>query len=575
MKPKIIFTDNHTFYSLLESGDSYYVLTKNEWNDNGYYTKFEVKFIKNGQSYTQKNRKILFDNQKKSEESYNLLRKKINNDGYVEIEDIKGYRDYISLGNDYEEIKAVFPDYYEDILESLNDVTCYLRDGTLDPTVKPLIQHPAFKESLLREQSFKKSFNDLVIENSNKGKTGSDITSVKPAFKFEFDLGERNYKYEFPFFDENNLPHRINLLIGKNGTGISQTLKYIAKYLMFQQQEECVTVEKHPDFILNLIVFAYNPYEDFYIPKEKDGKTEGLLINYKYVGLKKRKDDDIIFNPEFPKIESYQSFITLLQKDIKNFDPKRDRLYDKPFILEIIEHLEKSDESFSGFALKFKEEANTQKYISELTINSKPEGNFIFIKPDIQEINKYSMFNDDSNLDDFENEVFFFDKQEDIRSLSSGQKIFSYLVINLLSMIEKNSLVLIDEPETALHPNLEISFMKILKSILETHKSYAIIATHSAIITREVPDKFVHVVSVKDMTKVSIDKPVMKTFGSNIGDITNYIFDDVFQEEKPYQEWLVEQKEKYDNYEDFHEKIGKTLSYEIRTEARKLWLSND
>ena len=82
-------------------------------------------------------------------------------------------------------------------------------------------------------------------------------------------------------------------------------------------------------------------------------------------------------------------------------------------------------------------------------------------------------------------------------------------------------------------------------------------------------------ISIQDRTQVLINKPVMKTFGSNIGDITNYIFDDVFQEEKPYQEWLLEQKEHYDNYQDFHEKIGKILSYEILTEAKKMWLSND
>ena len=135
--------------------------------------------------------------------------------------------------------------------------------------------------------------------------------------------------------------------------------------------------------------------------------------------------------------------------------------------------------------------------------------------------------------------------------------------------------MLIDEPETALHPNLEISFMKILKSILDQNKSYAIVATHSSILTREVPDKFVHVISINNKVEVSIDKPVMKTFGSNIGDITNYIFDDVFQLEKPYQEWLEEQKENYDSYEEFYEKFRKILSYEIHTEAKKMWLSND
>lgn len=571
MKPKVIFTDNVTFYSLIEDGNSYVVLTKNAWDDNGYCTKFEVKLIKNKQSYSQPNRKILFKDQTKNEVSYLILRKKINSYGYVNIEEFKGYRDYISLGTDYEEIQKVFPEYYEDILQSLNDVSCYLNEGELDPSVTFLTSHPAFTESLLREQSFKKAFEDLKIESLNRGKTGNDITQIKPEFQFEFKLGERHYIYDFPFFDQNHLPHRINLIIGKNGTGKSQTLKYVAKYLMFQEKETQVIVKKHPDFILNLIVFAYNPYEDFYIPKQK----EGLLVNYKYVGLKKREDDEIVFNPEFPKIESYKSFMTLLQKDIKNFDEKRERIYDVPFIVQIIDHLNKSDKNFSGFALKFKEEADTTKYTASIDISKKPEGNFIFIKPSTGDIAKYVIFLEDIGLDDFEHEIYFFNNQENILNLSSGQKIFSYLVINLLSMIKENSLVLIDEPETALHPNLEISFMKILKSILETHKSYAIIATHSAIMTREIPDKFVHVISVQNTKDIAINKPIMKTFGSNIGDITNYIFDDVFQEEKPYLEWLKKQKEHYADYQEFYNQIGKNLSYEILTEAKKMWVEHD
>lgn len=575
MKPKIIFTDNQTYYTLIESGESYYVLTKNGWDDDGYCTKFEVKLIKDGQSYSQPNRKILFENQTKDEDSYNILRKQINSDGYVEIANFKEIRNYISLGTDYEEIKKVFPDYYDDILISLNDVTCYFQNGELSTEIESFTSHPAFIKSLLREQAFKKSYEDLKNENINKGKTGKELTLIEPEFNFEFKLGERHYEYDFPFFDSNNLPHRINLLIGKNGTGKSQSLKYIAKYLMFQEKETKVTVKKHPNFILNSIVFAYNPYEDFYIPKLKDGNKEALLVKYKYVGLKKWEDNEIIFNPELPKIKSYKSFLALLQKDIINFDVNRDRLYDIPFIVQMIEHLKKSDKKFSGFALKLKEKVNIIKYTEHLSISRKPEGNFIFIKPSIDELNKYIIFKDESTLDDFYSEVYFFDDEEELLNLSSGQKIFSYLVINLLSMIKKNSLILIDEPETALHPNLEISFMKILKSILDENDSYAIIATHSAIITREIPDKFVHVISIQDRTQVLINKPVMKTFGSNIGDITNYIFDDVFQEEKPYQEWLLEQKEHYDNYQDFHEKIGKILSYEILTEAKKMWLSND
>ena len=68
------------------------------------------------------------------------------------------------------------------------------------------------------------------------------------------------------------------------------------------------------------------------------------------------------------------------------------------------------------------------------------------------------------DFSDFEEKIYFVSTEFKILLMSSGQKIFCSLVLNLLSVIKNNSLVLIDEPETALHPNLEIDFMKILKS---------------------------------------------------------------------------------------------------------------
>lgn len=52
-----------------------------------------------------------------------------------------------------------------------------------------------------------------------------------------------------------------------------------------------------------------------------------------------------------------------------------------------------------------------------------------------------------------------------------------------------NSLLLFDEPETHLHPNMIFKLVKSLYKILETEESYAIIATHSPIIIQQVPSK--------------------------------------------------------------------------------------
>lgn len=53
--------------------------------------------------------------------------------------------------------------------------------------------------------------------------------------------------------------------------------------------------------------------------------------------------------------------------------------------------------------------------------------------------------------------------------------------------IENGSLLLIDEPETHLHPNFISLIISALHKILTATGSYSIISTHSVYIVREVP----------------------------------------------------------------------------------------
>ena len=152
--------------------------------------------------------------------------------------------------------------------------------------------------------------------------------------------------------------------------------------------------------------------------------------------------------------------------------------------------------------------------------------------------------------------------------MSSGQTVFVNLVINLLSRIKKNSLVIIDEPENALHPNLEIDFMQLLKEILEEFDSFAIIATHSAIVTREIPKSFVHVIKINEENNPVITPPTINTFGANIGTIINYVFDDVFITEKPHKQWLNKQKEEYTSFAEFESRFGEKLGYDFMLTCR-------
>lgn len=75
--------------------------------------------------------------------------------------------------------------------------------------------------------------------------------------------------------------------------------------------------------------------------------------------------------------------------------------------------------------------------------------------------------------------------------LSAGQRIASVVFANLLAFIEKDSLVLFDEPENHLHPGLLSTLVAILQTMLEQRRSYAIVATHSPLVLQQVPSRHI------------------------------------------------------------------------------------
>ncbi len=111
------------------------------------------------------------------------------------------------------------------------------------------------------------------------------------------------------------------------------------------------------------------------------------------------------------------------------------------------------------------------------------------------------------------------------RELSSGHKSVLKIVTELTAhMSEKDpTLVLLDEPETHLHPPLLAALLKSVRSCLERFDGYAVIATHSPVVLQETPGRYVHVLRrAADSSKMV--KTSIETFGESIGIITEDVF---------------------------------------------------
>ncbi|MGW0710511.1 AAA family ATPase [Streptomyces sp. NPDC002643] len=107
--------------------------------------------------------------------------------------------------------------------------------------------------------------------------------------------------------------------------------------------------------------------------------------------------------------------------------------------------------------------------------------------------------------------------------LSSGHKIVLLAITRLADLVSERTLVLIDEPETHLHPPLLAAFMRALTDLLVDRNGVAIIATHSPVVLQETPRRCVwKLYRSGDMVKA--ERPAIETYGENVGILTHESF---------------------------------------------------
>jgi predicted ATP-dependent endonuclease of OLD family len=107
--------------------------------------------------------------------------------------------------------------------------------------------------------------------------------------------------------------------------------------------------------------------------------------------------------------------------------------------------------------------------------------------------------------------------------MSSGHAIVLLTVTKLVETVEEKTLVLLDEPESHLHPPLLSAFTRALSDLLVNRNGVAIIATHSRVVLQEVPKSCV---SILRRTRLigNVDRPEQETFGENVGVLTREVF---------------------------------------------------
>lgn len=109
-------------------------------------------------------------------------------------------------------------------------------------------------------------------------------------------------------------------------------------------------------------------------------------------------------------------------------------------------------------------------------------------------------------------------------SMSSGERQIFSLIVCLCEKIWYDTLIVIDEPEIHLHPQAIMNFMELLSNVLKKYESYAIIATHSPLVIREMIGRNVFVMNKYDGDTRLVQSVDFECFGENIAFLYKKIF---------------------------------------------------
>lgn len=157
--------------------------------------------------------------------------------------------------------------------------------------------------------------------------------------------------------------------------------------------------------------------------------------------------------------------------------------------------------------------------------------------------------------------------------LSSGHAIVLLTITRLVEFVDEMTLVILDEPESHLHPPLLSAFTRTLSDLLTKRNGVALVATHSPVLLQEVPKNCVWKISRSGSSSLA-QRPRIETFGENVGILTSEIFG-LEVTRSGFHKFLKDSIKSESSYEDIMEKFNSSLDSEARMILRGLLSNKD
>ncbi|MEZ8405280.1 hypothetical protein CWO23_20975 [Vibrio splendidus] len=383
-------------------------------------------------------------------------------------------------------VSSLGPDVLDQVLSVTNDVVLYKdkKNDWLDHAMATEV----FKLGFMRnsEAFFAFSNADSVLGGVEEEKF--DGISQNLTLKYKLESFNNDHEIKLNYEQSGYIPKRINILIGKNGLGKSQALKSFCR--------------------------AALRYSDKSISLTADNVGGRPLIN-RLLAIATPGETQNTFPSERRTTQKlYYRRLSLTRNS---------RAKTTKSINEMLIQLARS-EDFIGQSSRwelFLAAISKAIPIKNVVIQTREKGS-VKLRKLVQggEQARLEMW---ASVDKSSEPKILISNEW--HSMSSGQLTFFKFALLCCLYIENGSFVLLDEPETHMHPNMISDFVELLDSLLEETGSQALIATHSAYFVREVSREQVHVF-MSENGEMSIVNPRLRTFGADVESISQFVFDE-------------------------------------------------
>lgn len=505
--------------------DEALILLGDNWNDFSYRTLYTLYYKHKSTTHRVGTLKILKEGQREGGPPLKVGRAK----------GLQFKKQIVSLGTSI--------DYYVRLIELglLNKVRGLFNDLSLYPKLREAFaKEPGLATSLYRDHTRPDDFYDEIERTVTAGGAppGDDaftltFTPLGAIEPITFALGGAETKAAERLTRPSR---RAGIIIGPNGVGKTHFLASIARvaYAPPAEREQLAADEgvitDGPGFP-NILAVSYSSFDNFVPPMLKGDDPDERRADFiagrgRYIYLGMRDPSGLIEGGDvLPRLVTQTELAATFANHITR-----------------IRELDR----FKTFA------DIMQPVLEEVSVRA-----FAGIPPRDDPDDEVDFWTLDEVRIEQLNRWFGEDPAAAFLKLSSGHKIVLHQLAGMTAMLQRHGLVLIDEPETHLHPPLLAALMSAIRRLLSRQRAYALVATHSPVVVQEALAD--HVVILAGREPTIAKPPSIQTYGENVGALSREVFG-FYPTAGDYRNVLDRMVTAYKTVEGVEEVLGSRLS---------------